>query len=107
MTEWEREKEKVEFERAALLYKPLVGSMGSKFVSAGSSEEQKSEKLEKDDSNKEVRDAARMKMYGKLTRTKEEWHPANILCIRFNVKHPYGDPTVVGVRKNRDIGEGE
>ena len=38
MTEWERERERVEFERAALLFKPMSGSFNSKFVSAGSSE---------------------------------------------------------------------
>ncbi len=39
MTEWERERERVEFARAAMLYRPLTGNMGSKFVSAGSSDD--------------------------------------------------------------------
>lgn len=39
MTEWERERERVEFARAAALYRPLAGAMGSKFVSAGGSED--------------------------------------------------------------------
>jgi len=36
MTEWEREREKQEFERAAAIYKPLSGVMQSRFVSAKS-----------------------------------------------------------------------
>merc|ERR1719290_313804 len=28
-------------------------------------------------------------MFGALTRIKEEWHPARLLCVRFNVAHPY------------------
>ena len=35
MTEWERERERVEFERAAHLYKPMKVNMASRFVSAG------------------------------------------------------------------------
>ncbi len=102
MTEWEREREKVEFARAAMLYRPLSGSMGSKFVSAGSSQDVA------DDTSMEVpvggdppandaEKAAKMKMFGKLTRERVEWHPAKMLCVRFNVKHPYGDYSVVGV----------
>ena len=37
MTEWERERERVEFERAAHLYRPMKTTMASRFVSAGSS----------------------------------------------------------------------
>ena len=41
--------------------------------------------------------AAKMKMYGRLTRERVEWYPDKILSTRFNVKHPYGDYSVVGV----------
>ena len=41
--------------------------------------------------------AAEMKCYGKLTREKVDWHPSRILCIRFNVKQPYGDSSIIGV----------
>jgi G patch domain-containing protein 1 len=40
MTEWERERERVEFERAALLYQPLKAVIASRFVSAGSMEDE-------------------------------------------------------------------
>ncbi len=38
----------VEFARAAMLYRPLTGNMGSKFVSAGSSEDLNDDKPSKD-----------------------------------------------------------
>lgn len=33
--------------------------------------------------------AARMKMYGQMTQTTQEWHPDRLLCRRFNVPNPY------------------
>jgi G patch domain-containing protein 1 len=39
MTEWERERERVEFERAAVLYQPMKAVISSRFVSAGSEED--------------------------------------------------------------------
>ena len=42
MTEWERERERVEFERAALLYQPMKAVISSRFVSAGSAEDETS-----------------------------------------------------------------
>jgi G patch domain-containing protein 1 len=34
-------------------------------------------------------DAAKMKMFGALTRTTEEWRPSGLLCKRFNIMNPY------------------
>lgn len=45
--------------------------------------------------------AARMKMFGKLTRDTFEWHPNNILCKRFNIPNPYPGSDAVGVPKLR------
>ena len=94
MAEWERERERVEFERASLLFKPLNFNMSSRFVSAGTSEEVKEEKTEK--ILNESENAVKMKLYGKLTRETVEWHPARLSCLRFNVKSPYGDSSVTG-----------
>ena len=73
----------VEFERASLLYKPLTTSMASRFVSAGTSEDaakvEKEAELRTNDSIK----AAKLKLFGKLTREKIEWHPVKLLCIRY------------------------
>ena len=95
MAEWERERERVEFERASLLFKPLNFNMSSRFVSAGTSEEVKDVKVAEKILN-ESENAVKMKLYGKLTRETVEWHPARLLCLRFNVKSPYGDSSVTG-----------
>ena len=39
MTEWQRERERVEFERAAHLFKPLNVAIASRFVSSGTIKE--------------------------------------------------------------------
>ena len=102
MTEWEKEREKVEFERASMLFKPMKGVIGSRFVSAGGSEDNDVDQglSTEDEEAKTLRKAADMKMFGKLTRTSEDWHPARILCVRFNVPHPYGDYSIVGTKAN-------
>ena len=33
--------------------------------------------------------AAKLKMFGSLTRDTEEWHPHRLLCKRFDVPDPY------------------
>jgi len=102
MTEWEKERERVEFERASMLFKPMKGVIGSRFVSAGGSEDADNSKeglTEGDEAGGQARKAADMKMFGKLTRTVEEWHPAKLLCVRFNVAHPFGDYSIVGTRE--------
>lgn len=38
--------------------------------------------------NKEMQNAAKMKMFGKLTRTCSSWQPNALLCKRFNVPQP-------------------
>ena len=102
MTEWERERERGEFERASVLFKPMKGAFGSRFVSAGD------DATEEDDDKKAVIDeaaslkkAADMKMFGKLTRTSEDWAPANLLCVRFNVPNPLGGNSSSKGSKNK------
>ena len=107
MTEWEREKEKLEFERASMLFQPMKGVIGSRFVSAGDSvtvdEGGGTGEVVKKDGGVE---AASIGMFGALTRIKEEWHPARLLCVRFNVAHPYSDTSTTGTTKpsKRDTG---
>lgn len=38
--------------------------------------------------NEEMRNAAKMRMFGKLTRTCSSWQPNALLCKRFNVPQP-------------------
>jgi len=103
MTDWAREQEVNEFERAAVLYQKRSNtSIGSRFVSSSSN-------VQEDVSDptvgvsdvkaalSEAEQAVKKKFFGPLTREKVEWHPARLLCVRFNVKPPYGDASVVGV----------
>ena len=41
--------------------------------------------------------AAEMKMFGKLTRKTFEWHPAKLLCKRFNISEPYPSSSKTGL----------
>ena len=79
----------------------ISGSFQSKFVSAGSSEDlnlNADKKLEEKAEISSAEKAAELKMFGKLTRECIEWRPAKLLCIRFNVKHPFnGDESLIGV----------
>lgn len=90
MTEWEREHERVEFEQAARLYKPLTGSMGDRFVSGKHQDDLNPLKIveKTKDGDSELREAAAKKMFGKLTRQRIDWQPASILCKRFNIAEP-------------------
>ena len=116
MTEWERSREQGEFDRAAILYqnsesddmsasknKSTISVMSSRFVSASETEELDVGKYSTlSDTGKKIQSteaekAAELKCYGKLTREKVDWHPSRILCIRFNVKQPYGDSSIIGV----------
>ena len=56
---------------------------------------------EQDSLESEQTKAAKMKMYGTLTREKFEWHPDRILCKRFNIPVPYPGSETVGVPKIR------
>ncbi|UYV60325.1 GPATCH1 [Cordylochernes scorpioides] len=106
MTEWERQRERDEFERSAVLYQPLStrgGGLGSRFVSAGRHDDDDrmvEVPLDQDKDQQKQEDqaaAAKMKMFGRLTRETFPWHPAKVLCKRFNVPNPYPDSTEVGV----------
>ncbi|KAF2356370.1 G-patch domain [Trinorchestia longiramus] len=127
LTEWERDREGREFERAAQLYKPLTTAMATRFVSSSASE---STPLLKDGLNMSIKKvnpvldtnkasgladstgstgpsaalssdprlkAAQTSMFGQLTLSVQRWHPDKLLCRRFNVPPPYPDSRRVGV----------
>ncbi|XP_032236902.2 G patch domain-containing protein 1 [Nematostella vectensis] len=108
LTEWEREREREEFARAAILYRPLNQAMASRFTSAKQSDELSfsdpvSEKvMDKSDQFK----AAEKKMFGALTRERFQWHPDRVLCKRFNIPDPYPGSGVVGVPLTQQAGRG-
>lgn len=81
MTEWEREQERVEFEQAAKL-KQSNNYMADKFVHSAD------HTTDQTDPEKDVKEAVRLKMFGKLTRHRSEWKPTSIVCKRFNIPEP-------------------
>lgn len=81
MTDWEREQEREEFEQATKLERSN-NYMADKFVP---SVDQTTDRM---DPEKDVKEAVRLKMFGKLTRQRNEWKPASIVCKRFNIPEP-------------------
>ncbi|XP_056317791.1 G patch domain-containing protein 1 [Danio aesculapii] len=101
MTEWERGREREEFVRAALLYKPSRSSLSSRFTRGKHEEDTDTVDVAQDQEN-DVDDkqaAVKMKMFGKLTRDTFEWHPDKLLCKRFNIPDPYPGSSMVGMPK--------
>ncbi|KAM8982998.1 G patch domain-containing protein 1 isoform 1-T1 [Ara ararauna] len=100
-TEWEREREQEEFFRAAMFYKSSNSALSSRFTRAKYEDDVDKVEVprdqEKDIDDKET--AVKMKMFGKLTRDKFEWHPEKLLCRRFNVPDPYPESSIVGLPK--------
>ncbi|XP_001604956.1 G patch domain-containing protein 1 homolog [Nasonia vitripennis] len=89
MTEWERDQEVEEFEKAAALCERIDKARKN---ADEKTEEQKKLEAKVDLESLKPQDrmtaAAKMKMYGKLTRTDEEWKPAKLVCVRFNIAEP-------------------
>lgn len=93
MTEWEKEREKMEFEQAARLYRPLSEDLANRFTS-GSQKEDVHDMLtpvgKSGDPELELLDnAAKNKMFGKFTRKTYDWIPDKVICKRFNVPEPF------------------
>lgn len=93
MTDWEKEHEKDEFEQAAKLFKPTVGLIFDRFVSGTNSSDDLDPlkavaKSVYEHGTPEMREAAKRKMFGPLTRVVLPWKPHKLLCRRFNVPEP-------------------
>ncbi|CAL7935846.1 unnamed protein product [Xylocopa violacea] len=87
MTEWDREHERIEFEQAARLFEHSMNNyISSKFTPV--SDSTTSEISGKYNQEDEMKQAVKMKMFGKLTRERMEWKPASIVCKRFNIPEP-------------------
>ncbi|XP_034038819.1 G patch domain-containing protein 1 [Thalassophryne amazonica] len=101
MTEWEQSREREEFVRASILYRPSSSSLSSRFTRAKHQEDDDVIEVNNDQEgvmeNKQT--AVKMKMFGKLTRETFEWHPDKLLCKRFNVPDPYPGSGAVGLPK--------
>ncbi|KAF2793441.1 hypothetical protein K505DRAFT_325498 [Melanomma pulvis-pyrius CBS 109.77] len=94
-------KELGEFAHAAQVFKPTSGIMASRFTSSKSSSQSgvengpPGENLLRHPTTK-IEDpadqAAKMGMYGPLTRSNLPFHPTRLLCKRFNVEPPPDNP---------------
>ncbi|XP_074644726.1 G patch domain-containing protein 1-like [Tubulanus polymorphus] len=101
MTEWERDQEKEEFARAAKLYKPMSNFMASRFTAAKYEDDADKVEVpaEQGGDKSDQMKAAKMKMFGHMTRDHFEWHPDRLLCKRFNIANPYPQSSLTGLPK--------
>ncbi|KAL6404703.1 dipeptidyl-peptidase iii [Ilyonectria robusta] len=85
-----------EFYNCSRIFKPMTGFMASRFTTAkkatpistnGSADTELLSKPEPKLADP-AEEAAKVGMYGKLTRTVEDFYPTRLLCKRFNVKAP-------------------
>ncbi|KAM7537174.1 hypothetical protein Aperf_G00000077901 [Anoplocephala perfoliata] len=89
----------------------VANLLKSRFRSAGemditkelteAQEEERRKDLESLDMTDPRDNAAANESYGVLTRRTLTWHPAALLCKRFNVPNPYPDSTFVGCPEDR------
>ncbi|KAK1981955.1 hypothetical protein LZ30DRAFT_749674 [Colletotrichum cereale] len=89
-------KEIEEFYECAQLFKPMTGFMATRFTTAstestvlansGSSSDSSVQQLSKPADSAE--EAAKIGMYGRMTRLTEDFFPTRLLCKRFNVRPP-------------------
>ncbi|KAG7445117.1 DUF1604-domain-containing protein [Guyanagaster necrorhizus] len=104
-------KELQDYSKAAQIFKPVSGTMAGRFTSATvidhgpkiheglhtpSVEEiaakEEEERKQKEENVSPKVHAARMGMYGPMTREMKPWQPARLLCKRFGVKDPNPPP---------------
>ncbi|KAH9208422.1 hypothetical protein DL95DRAFT_395269 [Leptodontidium sp. 2 PMI_412] len=89
-------KELKEFANCAQIFKPMSGMMATRFTSSTTAPKLASDApdsaslLSKPAPKIEdpAEQAAKMGMYGPMTRSSKEWYPSRLLCKRFNVKPP-------------------
>lgn len=89
-----------EFARAAEVFKPISGLMASRFTSASSAPQATSETPDSSVSTDQLlsrpapkpadpaEEAAKIGMFGPMTRSTQPFFPTRLLCKRFNVKPP-------------------
>ncbi|KAL4708642.1 hypothetical protein ACJJTC_008168 [Scirpophaga incertulas] len=97
VSEWERNRELVEFEQAAKLYKPLTGIMGERFTHASEPDDAVNPLTAVARSSSdyglatpEQVESAKVGVYGTMTRRTTAWRPEALVCKRFNIPQPGG-----------------
>lgn len=100
LREWERNRELIEFEQAAKLYKPLSGVMEDRFTHASEPDDALNPLTAVARSStgyglatSEQIEAAKGGLYGAVTRVEIQWRPEALVCKRFNVPQPGGANT--------------
>jgi G patch domain-containing protein 1 len=94
VSDWAKELQ--EFAHAAQVFKPTSGIMASRFTSASSSAQSTSGNGTGNDllrapvakAEDPAEQAAKLGMYGPMTRSEFPFHPTRLLCKRFNVAPP-------------------
>ena len=86
-------KELREFAQAAQVFQPISGLMATRFTTSSSTPRLASDAPDTPQAKEEkVEDpaekAAKMGMYGPLTRSRQPFYPTRLLCKRFNVRPP-------------------
>lgn len=88
-------KELREFASCANIFKPMTGMMATRFTSSASStmlpgqDGTAKDLLSKPEAKEDpAEQAAKMGMYGPMTRERKDWFPTRLLCKRFNVQPP-------------------
>ncbi|KAL8832083.1 MAG: hypothetical protein Q9170_005020 [Blastenia crenularia] len=102
--EWAKEMQ--EFAHAAQIFKPMTGMMATRFTSSSSAPKLASDAPNPDTAAGDVgtgngllrkpiekakdpvEEAARLGMYGAMTREVKEFYPTRLLCKRFNIRPP-------------------
>ncbi|KAI9804286.1 MAG: hypothetical protein M1833_007093 [Piccolia ochrophora] len=92
-------KELHEFAHAAQIFKPMTGMMASRFTSSSSAPKYASDAPEISQASVQAENpaeaAAKIGMYGPMTRSMQQFYPSRLLCKRFNVRppeHVHADP---------------
>ncbi|KAG1724184.1 hypothetical protein EDB19DRAFT_1930151 [Suillus lakei] len=82
-------KEISDYAKSAALFRPISGAMAGRFTKGADSMDVAEEKPKEEvkEENPKVH-AARLGMYGVMTREVCTWQPARLLCKRFGVKDP-------------------
>lgn len=94
MTDDEFLREMNEFYNCARIFKPMTGFMASRFTTAKTASvlgtDKRAELISKPEPKilDPAEEAAKVGMYGKLTRSVEDFTPTRLLCKRFNVRAP-------------------
>jgi G patch domain-containing protein 1 len=91
-------KELREFANCAQIFKPMSGMMATRFTSSTTAPKLASDAPDSTASSllskpapkpeDPAEQAAKLGMYGPMTRSSQDWYPTRLLCKRFNVKPP-------------------